>query len=80
MRRIAALLRRYSTLLLLVCICLLAAAAVVQSLRLRYLEDRHMQMFSDFGKTQLAIQFRAGELQQQLRACRSATPTPAPHR
>ncbi len=78
MRRIAALLRRYSTLLFLTSLCLLAAATVVQSLRLRYLEDRHLQMFTDFGEAQLAIQFKANELQQQLRACRSATPA-SPH-
>lgn len=77
MPRIVALLRRYSTLLFLTCIALLGAVAAVQSVRLRYLEQRHDRMFAEFGKAQLAFQFKAGELKQQLDACRAGT-TPAP--
>lgn len=71
MPRIAALLRRYSTLLFLACIAVLGAVAAVQSVRLRYLEARHERMFAEFGKAQLAMQFKAGELKQQLDACRA---------
>lgn len=77
MPRIAALLRRHKTLLFLVCICLLTAATAIQTLRLRYLEERHAQMFRDFGKAQLDVQFKAGEIAQQLRACQGRSPSPA---
>jgi len=72
MPRFAALLRRYSTLLFLVSLSLLAAIAVAQTVRLRYLEERHARMFEEFGKAQLDFQFKAGELQQKLAACETA--------
>jgi hypothetical protein len=72
MPRFAALLRRYSTLLFLVCISLLAAIAVAQTMRLHYLEERHARMFEEFGKAQLDFQFKAGELQSKLVACETA--------
>jgi hypothetical protein len=79
MPRLAALLRRYSTLLFLICISLLAAAAIVQTVRLRYLEQRHAEMFAVFGKAQLDFQFKAGELQQKLAACEAAKAASTPH-
>jgi hypothetical protein len=78
MPRFAALLRRYSTLLFLTCISLLAAIAIVQTVRLRYLEQRHAQTFSTFGKAQLDFQFKAGELQQRLAACEAAKAASTP--
>jgi len=78
MPRLAALLRRYSTLLFLTCIALLAAAAIAQTMRLRYLEQRHAEMFSTFGKAQLDFQFKTGELQQQLAACQAAKAASTP--
>lgn len=77
MARIHALLHRHATLLFLVCIALLAAALAVQTLRLQYLEQRHAEMFSRFGKAQLDFQFKAGGLQHQLDACKAATAAPA---
>jgi hypothetical protein len=78
MPRLAALLRRYSTLLFLICLSLLAAAAIVQTVRLRYLEERHARMFEEFGKAQLDFQFKTGDLQHQLAACAAAKPMPRP--
>lgn len=77
MPRFAALLRRYRTLLFLVCISVLGAVAAMQTVRLRYLEERHALMFRDFGETQLQFQFKAGQLQRDLAACRAeAASTP----
>ena len=73
-----ALLRRYSTLLFLVCISLLAAVAIAQTLRLRYLEERHARMFEEFGKAQLDFQFNADELQSRLAACEAAKTASTP--
>ena len=78
MPRFVALLRRYRTLLFLVCISLLAAIAVAQTMRLRYLEERHARMFEEFGKAQLDFQFKAGELQSKLVACETAKATSTP--
>jgi len=78
MPRLAALLRRYSTLLFLVCLSLLAATAVAQTMRLRYLEERHARMFEEFGKAQLDFQFKAGELQGKLAACEAAKTASTP--
>lgn len=62
MRSAASLLRRYHTTLLLVCIAILATVAVAQTVRLRYLEQRHQQMFSEFGKARMDLQVRITEL------------------
>lgn len=72
MPRFAALLRRHRTLLFLVCISLLAAAAVVQTVRLRYLEERHARMFNEFGQAEMEFRFQAGALQRKLNACEAA--------
>jgi len=68
MHRTAALLRRYGTTLMLVCIAILATIAVAQTIRLRYLEDRHTRMFSEFGKARMDLQVRIGELAQRCPA------------
>lgn len=62
MKPIAALLRRYSVTLFLVAIALLASATILQSVRLRYLEQRHHQMLHDFGKGQIEMQSRFNQL------------------
>ena len=74
MPRLHLLIRRHATLLFLVCIALLTAAVVVQTLRLHYLEQRHAEMFSRFGKAQLDFQFKAGEMQRRLKTCAPAAP------
>jgi len=70
MARIPALLRRYSTTLLLVAVALLGAVAATQSVRLHYLEQRHQAMFEDFGKSLLDFKARSGELAVDLARCR----------
>ena len=72
MPRLPALLRLYSTLLFLVGMSLLAAIAIAQTVRLRYLEARHARMFEEFGNAQLDFQIRAGDLQRRLAACEAA--------
>lgn len=62
MTAIAALLRRYSVTLFLVAIVVLATTTVTQTVRLRYLEQRHHQMLRDFGQTRLEMQVRINEL------------------
>lgn len=62
MPAIAALLRRYNVTLLLVFIVILATTTVAQTVRLRYLEQRHHQMLRDFGQARLEMQVRINEL------------------
>ena len=62
MPAIAALLRRYNVTLLLVFIVILATTTVAQTVRLRYLEQRHHQMLRDFGQSRLEMQVRINEL------------------
>lgn len=78
MASLPALLRRHATLLFVVCIAVLAALAALQTVRLHYLEQRHAEMFSRFGKAQLDFQFKAGELQRKLDACQAATSPSTP--
>ena len=70
MPRIAELLRRYRTTLFLVALALVGSVAVAQTVRLRYLEQRHAQMFKDFGKAQMDFQARMGELSREAALCR----------
>lgn len=74
MARIAALLRRYSTLLFLVCIAVLATVAIAQTVRLRYLEQRHQQTFADFGEAMLELNAKANRLTDDLARCRQGEP------
>jgi hypothetical protein len=62
MKPISALLRRYSVTLFLAGIAVLATTTIAQTVRLRYLEQRHHQMLSDFGKTRFEMQNRINEL------------------
>ena len=62
MTSIAALLRRYSVTLFLAGIAILATTTVAQTVRLRYLEQRHHQMLRDFGKARVEMQTRINEL------------------
>ena len=62
MKPISALLRRYSVTLFLVGIAILATTTVAQTVRLRYLEQRHHQMLREFGKAQSQMQTRINEL------------------
>ena len=71
MPRIAELLRRYRTTLFLVALALVGSLAVVQTVRLRYLEQRHAKMFSEFGKAQVDVQTRMDELSREAARCRS---------
>ena len=72
MSRLAQLLRRYRTTLFLVALALVGSVAVAQTVRLRYLEQRHAKMFSEFGKAQLEFQARAGELARDAERCRAS--------
>ena len=62
MKPIAALLRRYSVTLFLVGIAILATTTIAQTVRLRYLEQRHHEMLRDFGKARLEMQNKINEL------------------
>lgn len=62
MKSIVALLRRYHVTLFLICIAVLATTTIAQGVRLRYLEERHQQMFRDFGKYQFDVQDRMSQL------------------
>ena len=62
MPAVAALLRRYNVTLFLVFIVILATTTVAQTVRLRYLEQRHHQMLRDFAQSRLEMQFRINEL------------------
>ena len=62
MKPVAALLRRYSITLFLAGIAILATTTIAQTVRLRYLEQRHHQMLRDFGKARLEMQTRIYEL------------------
>lgn len=57
-----ALLRRYNVTLFLACIAILATTTIAQTVRLRYLEERHQQMFRDFGNAQFDMQGKINEL------------------
>ena len=70
MKPTAALLRRYSVTLFLVGIAILATTTVAQTVRLRYLEQRHHEMLRDFGKHRIEMQSKINEL-----AAGCATPT-----
>lgn len=70
MPRIADLLRRYRTTLFLVALALVGSVAVAQTVRLRYLEQRHAEMFNEFGKAQMDFQARMGELSLEAARCR----------
>ena len=70
MTRLASLLRRYRTTLFLVALALVGTIAVAQTVRLRYLEQRHATMFSEFGKARMDFQARMGELSQEAARCR----------
>lgn len=77
MPRPADLLRRYRTTLFLVALALVGSIAVAQTVRLRYLEQRHARMFSEFGKAQMDFQARMGELSEEAARCRSPADPPA---
>lgn len=62
MNRTVPLLRRYGTTLLLICIAIAATVAVAQTIRLRYLEERHQQMVRDFGKARVDMQITISDL------------------
>ena len=62
MKPIAALLSRYSVTLFLAGIAILATTTIAQTVRLRYLEQRHHQMLRDFGKARMEMQNRINEL------------------
>ena len=62
MKPTAALLRRYSVTLFLVGIAILATTTVAQTVRLRYLEQRHHEMLRDFGKQRIEMQSKVNEL------------------
>lgn len=62
MTTIAALLRRYSVTLFLAGIAILATTTIAQTVRLRYLEQRHHLMLSDFGKARVEMQTQINEL------------------
>ena len=70
MPRTADLLRRYRTTLFLVALAVVGSVAVVQTVRLRYLEQRHAKMFEEFGKAQIDFQARIGELSREAARCR----------
>lgn len=70
MPRLADLLRRYRTTLFLLALALAGGVAVAQTLRLRYLEQRHAEMFNEFGKAQVDFQVRMGELSREAARCR----------
>ena len=70
MPRIADLLRRYRTTLFLVALALVGSIAVAQTVRLRYLEQRHAKMFEEFGKAQIDFQAQLGELSAEAARCR----------
>lgn len=70
MTRLASLLHRYRTTLFLVALALVGTIAVAQTVRLRYLEQRHQAMFSEFGKARMDLQARMGELAQDAARCR----------
>ena len=55
MKPFAALLRRYSATLFLASIAILATTTIAQTMRLRYLEQRHHEMLRDFGKERIEI-------------------------
>ena len=62
MKPTAALLRRYSVTLFLVGIAILATTTAAQTVRLRYLEQRHHEMLRDFGKQRIEMQGKVNEL------------------
>ena len=62
MKPTAALLRRYSVTLFLLGIAILATTTVAQTVRLRYLEQRHHEMLRDFGKQRIEMQSKVNEL------------------
>ena len=62
MKPITALLRRYNITLFLAGIAILATTTIAQTVRLRYLEQRHNQMLHDFGKGRMEMQNRINEL------------------
>lgn len=70
MPRIADLLRRYRTTLFLVALALVGSIAVAQTVRLRYLEQRHAQMFSEFGEARMDFQVRMDALSREAARCR----------
>jgi len=74
MSRIANLLRRYRTTLFLVALALVGSIAVAQTVRLRYLEQRHATMFNEFGKARMDLQARMGELSREAARCRPPAP------
>lgn len=71
MTRFNDLIHRYRHTLVIVSILLPLAATVLQSTRLRYLEQRHHRMLHDFSATQLRMQMRNAELMQQAAACKT---------
>ena len=62
MKPISTLLRRYSATLFLASIAVLATTTIAQTVRLRYLEQRHHEMLRDFGKARFEMQRRVNEL------------------
>ena len=71
MARFAALLRRYSTTLFLVALALVGSIAVAQTVRLRWLEERHAAVFEEFGQAQMDFRARMGELSREAERCRA---------
>ncbi len=74
MSRLARLLRRYHTTLFLVALALVGSIAVSQTVRLRFLEQRHSAVFSEFAKAQMEFQTRMNELSQEAARCRPPAP------
>ena len=47
----------------------IGSVAVAQTVRLRYLEQRHATMFSEFGKARMDMQVRIDELAREAARC-----------
>jgi hypothetical protein len=62
MKPIAPMLRRDSVTLFLAGIAILATTTIAQTVRLRYLEQRHHAMLHDFGKARTEMQNKVDEL------------------
>jgi len=70
--RIADLLRRYRTLLFLIALSVTTAVAALQTVRLHYLEQRHVLLTSDFGRNLFDLQTRLGEAAAKAARCAPA--------
>ena len=71
MSRFSNLIHRYRHTLIIVSILLPLSIAVLQSVRLHYLEQRHHGMLKDFSMKQLRMQIHNSELAQKAAACKA---------